>query len=362
MRSKGLFVIAEKEFMDHIYSRKFLMILSIILIVAIIGMITGSAEYNQQIEDYNENQAEAVDTGGFTGFMGFKPSLMTIFGSVGDLLMSLGAILGIAMGFDLITREKESKSLKILLSHPIYRDEVINGKAIGGISALFVALLVTGLIAVAILLIFGIVPSGDELFPILLFGIAAFLMIFSYFAIALFMSTVSEDSGNSLIYTLIVFIFLSILLPVFVADTTIDIIVGEAPEYPEELMEEFRGSMRAGGGAPGMDRSALENNEAWVQYRAEMQDYWNKRQSVSDFITLLSPTSNFEHITDSLSGGGPDTMRTREGAFTYADTGDETAGPLDILGSLAKNLVALIVVPALFFGLAYVRFMRLDVR
>ncbi len=361
MRSEGLLVISEKEFMDHINSRKFLMILSIILVVAVIGMITGSAEYNEQIEEYNENQAVAEDMAGFTGFMGFKPSVMTIFSGVGELLVSLGAILGIAIGFDLITREKESKSLKILLSHPIYRDEVINGKAIGGILALLLALVLTALISVAILLIFGIIPAGDEIFPIVLFGIAAFLMIFSYFAIALFMSTISEDSGTALIYTLIVFIFLSILLPVFVTDTTIDIIVGDAPEYPEELMEELR-SMR-GGGPDGGDRSSLEENEEWLQYRTEMQDYWNKRQSISDIITLLSPTSNFEYITDSLSGSGMDTMRSGPpGSFSYADTGEETTGVMDIMGSLFKNIIALMAVPAIFFGLAYVRFMRLDVR
>jgi ABC-2 type transport system permease protein len=362
MKSEGLFVISEKEFMDHIYSRKFLMILSIILVVAVIGMVTGSAEYNEQIEEYNENQEVAEDTAGFSGFMGFKPSVMTIFSSVGELLVSLGAILGIAIGFDLITREKESKSLKILLSHPIYRDEVINGKAIGGILALLLALVLTGLISTAILLIFGIIPSGDEIFPIMFFGIAAFMMIFSYFAIALFMSTVSEDSGNSLIYTLIVFISLSILLPVFVADTTVDIIVGDAPEYPEGLMEDLQGSMRRGG-PDGGGTSALEENEEWIQYRTDMQDYWNKRQSISDFITLLSPSSNFEHIIDSLSnsrsdpmGGGP------RGSFSYADTSDDADEPMEVLGNLLKNIIALMAVPAIFFGLAYVRFMRLDVR
>ena len=63
MKSKGLISISEKEFHDHIYSRKFLLFLSIILIVTIIGMATGSVEYNKQIEQYNENlqQAEEFD-------------------------------------------------------------------------------------------------------------------------------------------------------------------------------------------------------------------------------------------------------------------------------------------------------------
>ena len=61
MNSEGLMVISDKEFMDHLSSRKFLMILAIILAVTIIGMITGSVEYNNEIEEYNSNQAVAED-------------------------------------------------------------------------------------------------------------------------------------------------------------------------------------------------------------------------------------------------------------------------------------------------------------
>jgi ABC-type Na+ efflux pump permease subunit len=65
-----------------------------------------------------------------------KPSILFIFQRMRWQMPLLGAILAIAMGFDLITREKESHSLKSLLSHPVFRDEIINGKALGGILVL----------------------------------------------------------------------------------------------------------------------------------------------------------------------------------------------------------------------------------
>ncbi|GEM_PF-4930676 len=46
-------------------------------------------------------------------------------------MAGIGVVLGIAMGVDLVTREKESKSLKSLLAYPVFRDEMINGKAPG---------------------------------------------------------------------------------------------------------------------------------------------------------------------------------------------------------------------------------------
>ncbi|WP_048148900.1 ABC transporter permease [Methanolacinia paynteri] len=368
MKSVGLFAITEKEFQDHTHSRKFLMFLSIILVVTIIGMASGSVDYNKQIDDYNE-QVSVVDENSETDSYWYKPSIMTIFNSVGALLASLGAILGIAMGFDLITKEKESKSLKILLSHPIYRDEVINGKAAGGILALLLALFVTFIIAAGIMLIFGIVPSGEDFIYIAFFGLAAFLMIFSYFAISMFMSTVAEDSGNSLVYTLILFVFLSSLLPVFVWSSTTDLIIGPAPEYPEGYFDIDYGFNGAAVTMTVSDTGEVtktenayvkEEDEAWEKYMDEMEEYWGKREMLSGFISLLSPTNNFQDIMNTLtysSSGFDDLLRS-----SYSPADKESAGVMDVLGKLLWNFVALIAIPAVFFGAAYVRFMRIDVR
>lgn len=376
MKSKGLISISEKEFHDHIYSRKFLLFLSIILVVTIIGMATGSVDYNEQIEQYNENLQQADEYGGYIPGW-YKPSVMTIFNGVGVLLASLGAILGIAMGFDLITREKESKSLKILLSHPIYRDEVVNGKAVGGIMALFLALGITLVISLGVMLVFGIVPTGEEFIYILLFGIAAFLMIFSYFAISMFMSTVADDSGNALVYTLIVFVFLSSLMPVFVWGSTMDLIIGEPPEYPEELIKEMEG-MRVSshsavkvvevsdsdGGtttvAESEIRDPFEDNEVWQKYMTDMEDYYNKRQMIWGCVNLISPTNNFQNVVNSLTY--PNMAYMSSSVFGGSSEMPGEAGVSDVLGALLWNFVALAAVPAVFFGMAYVRFMRLDVR
>lgn len=354
MKSNGLFAITEKEFNDHIYSRKFLLFLSIIVVVTIVGMAAGSVDYNRQIDDYNENLKVAeMDQESPSSW--YKPSVMTIFIGAGAILASMGSILGIAMGFDLITREKESKSLKILLSHPIYRDEVINGKAAGGILALVLVIGITFVIAFGVMLIFGVVPSGEEYLYIALFGLAAFFMIFSYFAISMFMSTIAEDSGNALVYTLIIFVFLSSLLPVFVWGSTMDLVIGPAPEYPEGLEITSYGSGAfgisiSGETEPGGTFDATE--EMWQNYMTEMQDYWGKRQMVSGFVNLFSPTNNFQDIIDTLAGYG--------GGENLFDPGETGTG--DILGKIFWNFVALIAIPAIFFGMAYVRFMRLDVR
>ena len=48
----------------------------------------------------------------------------------------LGPLLGIAFGFDAINGERSHRTLPRLVSQPIHRDEIINGKFVAGIGAI----------------------------------------------------------------------------------------------------------------------------------------------------------------------------------------------------------------------------------
>ncbi|MCK9580384.1 MAG: ABC transporter permease [Methanoregula sp.] len=363
MTGNRLITIARKEFFDHIRSRKFLLIFGILLIVAVVGLIGGVTEYNKEIKSYNEHQSMVNSP--LSSYMPEKPSILSVFSSVATYLIFVGGILGIAMGFDLVSKEKESKSLKILLSHPVYRDEVINGKALGGIAALAGALAVVLVIAFATLLIYGIVPDSSELILIAVFGGVSFLLIFSYFAIALFMSTVMDESGSALIYTIIIFIVLSVLVPTLANDTVMEYIIGSQPELPQELIDQMQRSANSTEENT-FSFSSKVNTGAWDAYNERVQAYWEKRQAMGDTFALFSPTMNYEAITMAITSGRSRPMQVISigngvaTSFAVASVDDVAVG--DIFGNIAPNLIALILFPAVFFGLAYVRFMRLDVR
>ena len=360
MKSHGLPVIAHKELRDHFRSKKFLLIFGIFLIITIIGMVTGVAEYMQTLEDYNDHQSVATDDI-YPGGIGWgKPSIVTIYLGVSALIVTLGAVLGIAMGFDLISKEKETKSLKILLSHPVYRDEVINGKALGGLMALAIALGITFIVTFAILLIAGIVPAGDELAKILVYGGAAFLMILSYFALSLFMSTIASDSGKALVYTLIVFVAL-MSLPMLINGTVMNIIIGDPPEFPQEAyVSDGAFSVVAVSSASDTAGKIIEEpNPIWDEYEQEINEYWKKRQSVTDIITLLSPTQNLQIISYTLLI--PDYAAIMS-SVSFRAGEDYELEDTDVFATIIKNIIALLAFPALFLGCAYVRFMRMDIR
>ncbi|WP_067047143.1 ABC transporter permease [Methanofollis ethanolicus] len=371
MRSAGLKVIAGKEFRDHLQSRKFHLIFGVFLVIAVIGLIGGAVEYQKQLDDYNKNQA-AVSDDEFEShsYFSWKPTILSAFNEMTTLMTTIGVILGIAMGFDLITREKESKSLKILLSHPIYRDEVINGKALGGVAAIALAMGIVLVISLAIMLLFGIVPNFEETVRMFLFGALSFLLVFSFFAIALFMSTVAKDSGSAIIYTLIIMIVLSSLLPIFTYGSVYTAVFGQPPDPPETSS-----MIRYGGGgvyvssAVAIDvegvKSDPEVDEAWQEYEEKSRAYWEQRQAVNDAVSLLSPTSNYQRLA--LAVTNPQMAQMMKNSYDPISADDEI--PQDgfsalfaLLGDMAKNIAALIITPALFFGLAWVRFMREDVR
>ncbi|MDD3621610.1 MAG: ABC transporter permease subunit [Methanofollis sp.] len=364
MRTEGLRVIAAKEFRDHVRSRRFHILLAIFLIIAVVGLIDGSIQYNQQIEEYNENLAQVSDDEMMPSYFGWKPSILSAFFKMSMLITTVGVVLGCAMGFDLISREKESKSLKILLSHPIYRDEVINGKALGGIAAIALAMAIVLAISFAIILIFGIVPNLDESIRILLFGGLSFLLIFSYFAIALFMSTVAKDSSNALIYTLIIFIILSTLIPSFATNESVmEIVVGEHPEPPG--MDKFSAVDIIAVSEPVGDQAEpSEVDLAWEEYGEKADAYWEKRNAFTDAVNLLSPSHNYQEMAMAVTNPQ---LAVAFQSNSFNDPYDEPpesglAVLGDLMGELAKNILALFVIPAAFFGLAWIRFMREDIR
>jgi ABC-2 type transport system permease protein len=352
MTATGLRIIAGKEFSDHLRSRRFHLLFAILAVVAAVGMITGAVQYSKDLSDYNAVQmiAENEDDPTLAGNLaGLKPSVLSAYSQMGMLMAGIGVVLGIAMGFDLVTREKESKSLKSLLAYPVFRDEVINGKALGGVGAIALAMGVVMAVSVAIMALFGIVPSVDEFVRILVFGVASFLLVFTFFALALLMSTVSKDSGSALLYSLIVMIVLSSFVPIFAYTPVYSAVFGDAPTPPGMSTYSYQQSSSAytvTSVAVAYKSDDAVDPEALAEYERASREYMNQKRAITDIVTLVSPTGNYQTILGAAS----------------QPAGDNTPGLGSLLGALARNIIALLAMPAAFFGLAWVRFMREDIR
>jgi ABC-2 type transport system permease protein len=368
MAEPNVITIAKKEFFDHLRSRKFLLVFGIFLVIAIVGTINGVSSYNNAIQSYSELQQQIslsdIPAADIPQYLGSPPSILLIYHVMSLCLLTVGAILGIAMGFDLLSKEKESKSLKILLAHPIYRDEVINGKALGGITAIALALGIVFVLNSSILLIFGIAPNASEVFLLVIFGFVSFIYIFTYFAIALCISSISDESGSALIYILVIYIVLSLLVPVLMSESCMNAITGTPPEMPKTLSDHLAGSS----GNTTDYLSITSSSPEFEEYQRGVDEYSKRQSALFDMFSLITPNLNYEKISLAITMpqlankiySRAETSSNKDGFTTSSMNSGESV--IDILGLVWKNILALLIFPSIFFGLAYVSFMRLDIR
>lgn len=342
-----IFTVAEKEFAENIRGKRFLLVLALFLIIAAIGAWQGIQDYNDALDRYTQT-LQVTGTEMVSTLARVHPTVLSVFMQMGRAMSTLGAVLGIAVGFDLVSGEKEDHSLKLLLSHPIYRDEVITGKALGGIFMVAFAMAITLGITFALLLISGHVPSSGECGLIVIFGLVSFLYLICGYAIALSMSVVTDRSGKALLYALVIFFFLSSVVPsagVLAADA----IAGPEPVAPADFSDQYSGGESA-------------YLEEWNAYLEERRNRDQMRKAVIQAAYVFSPQLNYAEISSAVTQplmylnmhGAPDE------AWSHFDEDDLDYS--EIFDHLWKNIVALLLTPTAFFGLAYVAFLRLDVR
>jgi ABC-2 type transport system permease protein len=344
MRVQVLRTIAGKEFRDHVRSRRFLALLAVILIITGTGAFSGMVQFHKSLDRYHDalTVVSGDDEPSGTSTPS-KPSVTVIFHLIEMMTATFSAFMGIAMGFDLVTREKESKSLKLLLSHPIYRDEVITGKAIGGVAAIALAVAIALGVSCAILLIGGIVLNPIQMIQTFIFGLFTVLFIATFFMIALFFSTIASESGTAFIASLIVLVLVAFILPFFAYNPMVlDAVLGEPPTCPEEVYSD--------------EISDEESYALFQEYDAENEAYWNTRNTLITAAMISSPAWIYNAATAAVT------------ALPPADDSVQDYSPGTILSVLLNSwyifaaLIAMLVMPAFFFGLAWVKFARMDLR
>ena len=191
----GWMVVAGKEFADHLWSSRFLALLVVLGLAALIPMYFAA--------DTIRNAASQV-----TGASSIFLFLFTLAPKVGDTQVQLpgawefiaivGPLLGIVFAFDAVNSERSDGTLPRLLSQPIYRDDVINGKFAAGLAVIglvltFIVLLIAGFGIVRL----GIVPSAEELLRLTFWLIVTFLYVSLWLAFGLLLSVLIRRASTS---------------------------------------------------------------------------------------------------------------------------------------------------------------------
>lgn len=131
-----------------------------------------------------------------------------------DALNFVIPLLAIGLGFDSINSEFNRRTLSRVLSQPLYRDALLLGKFLGGLTTLAVALVALWLIVLgAGLLLLGLPPRGVEVARGLGFLVVAIAYGGVWLAVAMLFSVIFRSTATSALCSLGLWLFFLILWP-----------------------------------------------------------------------------------------------------------------------------------------------------
>ena len=203
-RRAGWRVVAAKELADHLLSVRFLVLL------AIVGLAVAGSVYAAAggIRDVAPAASETPSL--FLRLFTFAPEDQQV-PSFLSMVGFLAPLLGIAFGFDAVNGERSQGTLPRLVSQPIHRDDVINGKFAAGITVIGMILAgLTMLVAGLGLFRLGIVPTAVEVWRLLLWLAVTVVYVSFWLGLATLCSVALRRAATSALVAIAAWLVLTL--------------------------------------------------------------------------------------------------------------------------------------------------------
>lgn len=309
----GWRVVANKELADHLFSARFVVLLAVLGIATAAAVFAASGGIRDVAQDAEGVTALFLKL--FTVTTDPVPFPLIIFVSL------LAPLLGIMFGFDSVNGERSQGTLPRLLSQPIHRDEVILGKFVAGLGV--IAIMLTALVVfVAGIGIFrlGVTPSPAEISRLIVWLVFAIVYVAFWQGLATLVSVRTTRAATSALIPVGVWLVLA-LFGAFIFGAIADVI------SPDD----------------GTQAAAVANAQT------------------EQALSQLSPITLFQQGSTVLLD--PEVRTT--GLLTLEQVDRAIVSELNLrqsLGIVWPQMVALLAMTAALFALAYVSFMRQEVR
>ena len=198
---QALMTVFHKELADNFTSWKGIILFIMVLLVGVLVVLAPSGALDS-IKATLTAPNQFIFLKIFTASGEASPSFLWFFA------MIVIPIVGIVLGLDAINSEKSRGTLGRLLSQPIYRDAVINGKFLAGIVTLAIMLTTTMLVVSGIgLAELGVPPTSEETARILLFWGASILYGAFWLGLAMLFSVYFERVATSALTSIAIWVF-----------------------------------------------------------------------------------------------------------------------------------------------------------
>jgi ABC-2 type transport system permease protein len=313
----GTLTITEKELKDQFESRRFLILFGFMI------LLSGLAAY--QGVDYIKDNTDATFLYIFSG------SQMSF--SFIQIMVMFGPILGMAMGFDAINKERTTGTLSMLLGQPIYRDSVINGKFLAGASSLAVLGVGTIIITVGLSIpMLGYGPTGSEAIKIVTLVLLTVLYLVFWLSLGMLFSVITKKTSTSILASIATWMFFSIVLSIL------------ANAVASMLIPLPGGGLITGG-----------QQEGGIRITEEFRDAMTQRNEMINRITRISPTELYESTVTAVLG-------VRSGFGRMMQEFVRTMNLGEALMTNWANIAVLGVGLIVCFAASYLLFLRTEIR
>ena len=316
---RGIKTIIKKELADHFSSYRFSIIFALI---AMLSLITA-----YMVGMNIRNELAGVAKPQFIFLMLFT-STGALFSLV-QFVAFFGPLVGLVLGFDTINRERSQGTLSKLLSQPIYRDVVINGKFLAGVVMISVMMVSIVLVITGLgLIVLGIIPGLEEIWRIMIYLFISIIYISFWLGVAILFSILFRSTATSALAALAVWIFFSFFISLGASVLANALTSDTAGDDPQVAM---------------------------------------RRANIVKAFVLTSPMELYREATatiiDPTRKSTPRSMVTVGPLETLSMS--RFAGPLPLGQSfliVAPYIISLIAITVVCFAISYIVFMRQEIR
>ena len=228
----GWRIVAAKEFTDHVRSYRFLVL---VILMALAGL-TSVHSAAGPIRDAADAASSTPSI--FLYLFTLSPQRVPAFH---EFLGILGPLLGIGFGFDAVNGERSQGTLPRLVSQPIHRDEIINGKFVAGLATIALALaavmtIVGGYGALRL----GVGPTWADTARVVAFYVVAVVYIALWLALAILFSVVSRRAATAALASIAIWLVVT-LFAGLIAGVVADAVHGvDAQSTVEQVLTNAR--------------------------------------------------------------------------------------------------------------------------
>lgn len=303
-----------KELADYFSSWRFVILFGITLLAALYATYTAAQTIVSNVQG---TPTEFVFLRLFTTSGGKLPSFIWF-------LSFFGPLIGIIFGFDAINNERAQGTLSRIVSQPLFRDAIINGKFLAGLAAIGIMLASILLIISGLgLRMIGVVPGGEEIARLVIFFIVTLIYAGFWLGLGILFSVLFRRTTTSAFAAIAIWIVCALF---------ISMIAGVVADRVAPVTDQSN------------TQQVLENRE------------------VRHDVMRVSPTTLFEEATTTILNPSTRTLRS---LVTRGEVTGMVPGPLALSQSLKliwPHLTALVALIVICFGISYVNFMRQEIR